>query len=441
MDIAHERQRLREVAGRVMALARRAGASAEVSVSVDEGFSLKVRQGQADKVEFLRSQGLSLVVFDGTSRGAASTSDLTPASLERLFQCAAALAKHTQPDPFSGLAEAAAMAVDIPDLDLCHPWDMDVERALQLGLEGEALALGQPGIDRCEAFSVSTSRGVRLYANTHGLMVDVPSSRHSLGCSLIAREGEAMHRDSWGVSRRDASLLPTVADVAGKAADQVRKRLGARKIPTCRVPVLFQADIASGLIASLLSAISGGSLFRKSSFLLDSLGTQVLPAFLSVRESPRRRGGMGSSPIDGDGLATRDQYFVRNGEVVSYLLSTYSARKLSMQSTANAGGARNVLLEGAGTPLPALMKQAGTGLLVTELMGQGINLVTGDYSRGAAGLWIENGEPVHAVHEVTIAGNLRDMLRGIVGLGDDIDDRGNIQCGSILVEQMMVAGR
>lgn len=441
MDIAYERQRLREAASRVITLAGRAGTTAEVSVSVDEGFSLKVRQGQADKVEFLRSQGLSLVVFDGSSRGAASTSDLTPASLERLFQSAAALARHTQPDPFAGLAEASDMAVDIPDLDLCHPWDIDVERALQRGIEGEALALAEPGIDRCEAFSVSTSAGVRLYANTHGLVVDVAASRHSLGCSVIACEGEAMHRDSWGIARRDPSRLPTVAEVAGKAADQVRKRLGARKIATCRVPVLFQADMASGLIASLLSAISGGSLFRKSSFLLDSLGTQVLPAFLSVRESPRLRGGMGSSPIDGDGLATRDQYFVRDGEVVSYLLSTYSARKLAMKGTANAGGARNVFIDGPGMPLPSLMKQMGTGLMVTELMGQGINLVTGDYSRGAAGIWVENGEPVHAVHEITIAGNLRDMLRSIVAVGDDVDDRGNIQCGSILVEQMMVAGR
>jgi PmbA protein len=441
MDIAHERQRLREAASRLMMLAGRAGTAAEVSLSVDEGFTLKVRQGQADKVEFLHSQGLSLVVFDGTARGAASTSDLTPASLERLFQSAAALARLTQPDPFAGLADATAMAVDIPDLDLCHPWEMDVEHALQLGLEGESLALAEAGIDRCEAFSVSTSRGVRLYANTHGLIVDVPASRHSLGCSVIAREGDAMHRDSWGISRRDASLLPAVAEVAGRAADQVRKRLGARKIATCRVPVLFQADMASGLIASLLSAISGGSLFRKSSFLLDSLGTQVLPSFLSVRESPRLRGGMGSSPIDGDGLATREQYFIRNGDVVSYLLSTYSARKLSMQSTANAGGARNVMVEGPGMPLPALMKQMGSGLLVTELMGQGINLVTGDYSRGAAGIWIENGEPAHAVHEITIAGNLGDMLGGIIGLGNDIDDRGNIRCGSILVEQMMVAGR
>jgi PmbA protein len=441
MDLAHERQRLRDAASRVMTLAARAGTAAEVSLSVDEGFSLKVRQGQADKVEFLRSQGLSLVVFDGTARGAASTSDLTPASLERLFQSAAALAKHTQADPFAGLAEATEMATDLPDLDLCHPWDTDVERALQLGLEGESLALAEPGIDRCEAFSVSTSTGVRLYANTHGLMVDVPASRHSLGCSVIACEGDAMHRDSWGVSRRDPACLPGVARVADKAAEQVRQRLGARKIATCQVPVLFQAEIASGLISSLLSAISGGSLFRKSSFLLDSLGTQVLPAWLSVRETPRQRGGMGSSPIDGDGLATRDQYFIRDGEVVSYLLSTYSARKLSMQSTANAGGARNVLVEGAAVPLPELMRQMGRGLLVTELMGQGINLVTGDYSRGAAGIWIENGEPVHAVHEVTIAGNLRDMLRGIAGLGSDIDDRGNIQCGSILVEQMMVAGR
>jgi PmbA protein len=257
---------------------------------------------------------------------------------------------------------------------------------------------------------------------------------------VISRDGDAMHRDSWGISRRHAGELPPVASVVEHATQRALRRVGARKIHTQRVPVIFHADIASGLISSLLSAISGGALFRRSSFLLDSLGQEVLPAFIDITERPRELRGYASACIDGDGLPTRDQAFVSAGRVARYLLGTYSSRKLSMPSTANAGGARNVRVSGSSGDFNALVKTMHKGLIVTEVMGQGVNLVSGDYSRGAAGFWVENGDIVHPVHEVTIAGNMKDMFRHLVGHADDIDTRGNIHCGSLLVESMMVGG-
>lgn len=442
MDVASEIQSLQRWVAQALSHAKQCGATqAETSASTEEGLMLKVRQGHTDKVEFTRSQGLGVTVYNGQSKGAASTSDLSEASIKRTVEAAWAIARHTQPDIYAGLAEAHLMATDIPDLDLYHPWALDVNDIQHLAMLGEQAALTHSGVNRCEAFSVATSSSGRVYANSHGLMVGVPASRHSFGCSLIAKQGDEQQRDSWGISARDKSNLPSVEHVAAQAARRVTRRLGARKLDTCRVPVLFDAELASGLISQFLSAISGASLYRKSTFLLDSLGKTVLPAFLDIAECPRLQQGYASAAIDADGLPTTEKAFVRGGRVESYVLGTYSARKLGMTSTANAGGVRNVRLHGGTQPLADLLSTMQRGLWVTELMGQGVNLVTGDYSRGAAGFWVENGIIQYPVHEITIAGNLADMFRQIVGIGDDTDKRGNIHTGSILVEQMIVAGK
>lgn len=442
MDVASEIEQLQQWVSLALTHARHCGASqSEVGASTDQGLMLKVRQGHTDKVEFTRSHGLGITVYNGQAKGAASTSDLSAASVRRTVEAAWAIARHTQPDTFAGLADAALMAADAPDLDLYHPWDLTVEAAQQRALQGEQAALAHAGVDRCESFSVATSSSARVYANSHGLMVSVPAARHSIGCSLIAKRGQEQQRDGWGISDRVPSALPLVEHVAAQAARRVTRRLGARKLDTCAVPVLFDAEIASGLISQFVAAISGGNLYRKSSFLTGSLGKTVFPAFLDIVERPRLPQGYASAAVDGDGLATSDKAFVRAGRVENYVLGTYSARKLGMPSTANAGGVRNVRLLGEHRPLAELLTTLQRGLWVTELMGQGINLVTGDYSRGASGFWVENGVIQYPVHEITIAGNLADMFRNLVAVGDDVDTRGNIHTGSILVEQMMVAGK
>lgn len=442
MDAPLEFEQLEQLAALALAHAQQCGATqAELGASTDEGLLLKVRQGHTDKVEFTRSHGFGITLYNGQAKGAASTSDLSAESVKRSVEAAWAIARHTQPDTFAGLADASQMATDLPDLNLYHPWALNVETAQQLALQGEQAALAHRSVDRCESFSVATSASARIYANSHGLLVKVPASRHSMGCSLIARDGDEQQRDAWGISARERSALPDVAYVAAQAARRVTRRLGPRKLGTCKVPVLFDAEIASGLIGHFLSAISGASLYRRSSFLHESLGKAVFPAFLDVFERPRLLRGYASAVVDGDGLPTRDKHFLEQGRVSHYVLGTYSARKLGMQSTANAGGVRNVRVQGGTQSFTNLLKTMGKGLLVTELMGQGINLVTGDYSRGAAGFWVENGVLQFPVHEITVAGNLAEMFLHLVGVGDDVDARGNIHCGSLLIEQMTVAGK
>lgn len=442
MEVASEMRLLEQWVSLALAQARHCGAAqAETSASIEEGLMLKVRQGHTDKVEFTRSHGLGITLYNGQAKGAASTSDLSEASIKRTVDAAWAIARHTQADNCAGLAEASLMATEVPDLALYHPWALSVEAAQQRALEGEQAALAHPGVDRCESFSVASSSAARVYANSHGLVASIPSSRHSMGCSLIAKRGDEQQRDAWGISARDALRLPSVEHVASQAARRVTRRLGARKLGTCNVPVLFDAEIASGLIGHFLSAISGASLHRKSSFLMDSLGKKVFPTFLDIIECPRLVGGYASSAIDGDGLPTAAKSFIHQGCVSHYVLGTYSARKLGMSSTANAGGVRNIRLRGGEQPLEHLLRTLHTGLWVTELMGQGINIVTGDYSRGAAGFWVENGEIQYPVHEITVAGNLADMFQHLVGIGDDTDIRGNIHSGSMLIEQMTVAGK
>lgn len=426
----------------ILAEARRQGASAcEVAVSVQDGLTASVRQREVESIEFIRDQGFSITVYSGQRKGSASTTVMGDAAVRETVAAALAIARHTSEDDCAGLADASLMATELPELDLWHPWDVSPEQAIELALECEAAAFAaDQRITNADGTSVDTSRGCTVYGNSHGFIGGYAGTSHSISCVMIAGEGEQMQRDYWYDHARRADLLASAQSIGQHAALRTVSRLGARPVPTCNVPVLFAAEVAGGLLGHLLGAISGGNLYRKSSFLLDALGEQLFPDWFTLDERPLLPGGLASSAFDGDGLATRNQPFVKDGQLVSYLLGTYSGRKLGLPSTANAGGARNVFVSHGQQDQAALLKQMGTGLLVTELMGQGLNMVTGDYSRGAGGYWVENGEIRFPVQEVTIAGNLRDMYRNLVAIGSDLDTRGSIRTGSVLLEQMKVAG-
>lgn len=426
----------------ILAEARKQGASAcEVAVSLQDGLTASVRQREVESVEFIRDQGFSITVYSGQRKGSASTTVMGDAAVRETVAAALAIARHTSEDDCAGLADAQLMAKELPDLDLWHPWELSPEQAVELALECETAAFAaDPRITNADGTSVDTSRGCTVYGNSHGFVGGYAGTAHSISCVMIAGEGEGMQRDYWYDHGRRADTLDSVQNIGRKAAERTASRLGARPVPTCNVPVVFAAEVAGGLFGHLLGAISGGALYRKSSFLVDALGEQLFPDWFTLDERPLLMGGLASSAFDGDGLATRAQPFIKDGELVSYLLSTYSGRKLGLPSTANAGGARNVFVSHGQQDQAALLKQMGTGLLVTELMGQGLNMVTGDYSRGAGGYWVENGEIQFPVQEVTIAGNLRDMYRNLAAIGSDLDTRGSIRTGSVLLEQMKVAG-
>lgn len=423
--------------------ARRQGASAcEVAVSLQDGLTASVRQREVESVEFIRDQGFSISVYCGQRKGSASTTLMGPDAIRETVSAALAIARHTSEDDCAGLADAQLMARELPDLDLWHPWDMSPEQAIALALECEAAAFAADSrITNADGTSVDTGSGCTVYGNSHGFIGGYAGTSHSISCVMIAGEGEQMQRDYWYDHGRQADALDGVQAIGRKAAERTVSRLGARPVPTCSVPVLFAAEVAGGLFGHLMGAISGGSLYRKASFLVDALGEPLFPDWFTLDERPLLRGGLNSSAFDGDGLATRGQPFIKDGQLVSYMLSTYSGRKLGMPSTANAGGARNLFVSHGQQDQAALLKQMGTGLLVTELMGQGLNMVTGDYSRGAGGYWVENGEIQFPVQEVTIAGNLRDMYRNLVAIGCDLDRRGSIRTGSVLLESMKVAGQ
>ncbi len=423
--------------------ARRQGATAsEVSVSMEQGLSVTVRQQEVETVEFNRDQGFGITLYVGQSKGSASTTSSGPEAIRETVAAALAIARHTSADPFAGLADAALMARDLPDLDLFHPWNIDPERAIDTALACEAAAFERDArIQNADGTSLNTHRGARAYGNSHGFIGSYCSTRHSLSCVMIAESEGQMQRDYCYDVKRIGAELADPQQIGRRAADRAVRRLGARPVPTCEVPVLFAAEVATGLIGHFLAAISGGNLYRKSSFLEGALGQQLFPEWMRLDERPHLRRALGSAAYDGDGLATFDKAFVEDGRLVSYALGTYSGRKLGLPSTANAGGVHNLFVSHGADDQTALLRQMGRGLLVTELMGQGLNLVTGDYSRGAGGYWVENGEIQFPVQEVTIAGNLRDMFRQIVAVGSDLETRGNIHTGSVLVERMTVAGR
>jgi PmbA protein len=447
MSQAVDASRIPELAETVafaLAAARTAGATqAEADVSLQQGLNVSVRLGEVETIEYQRDRGLGITVYFNQSKGSASSADLRPEAVREMVAKACAIARHTARDEFSGLADAADMAREVPDLDLYHPWEVTPEEAIELARATEAAGLA---VDRrlgnSEGASVSTHRGVRVYGNSHGFLAGYPVTSHSLSCVLLAQEGSDMQRDYWYSASRDARTLEPGADIGRRAAQRAIARLGARQISTRKAPVLFSADIARGFFGHLVAAVRGSSQYRKSSFLLDALGEQVLPAFVQMRERPHLRGGLASSPFDGEGVATRDRELVSDGVLQGYVLGSYSARKLGLKSTGNAGGIHNLLLDSSEGLLdtPALLRRMGTGLYVTELMGQGVNGVTGDYSRGASGFWVEDGTLAYPVHEVTIAGNLKAMYRGVQALGSEVDRLGAIQTGPVLLDELTIAG-
>ncbi|HKJ07754.1 MAG TPA: metalloprotease PmbA [Gammaproteobacteria bacterium] len=440
--ILPDQQVLAELVGQILDEASGQGASAaEAGVSMEAGLSATVRLGEVETLEYHRDRGLGVTVYFGQRKGSASTSDLDPKAVRETVRAACDIARYTSEDSCAGLADAALLATDIPDLDLYHPWSLDAESAIELARECEDTARSFDNrIDNSEGASVSSHQGLRMYGNSLGFVGGYPSTRHSLSCAVLARLEDQMQRDYWYTVSRVPDDLEPAAEVGRKAAERTVRRLGGRRLSTRQVPVVFAAELASSLFGHLVGAVRGASLYRRSSFLLDHLGKEVFRPFVRVDEQPHRKRALGSAPFDNEGVATRDRDLIRDGVLQGYVLDSYSARKLGMQTTGNAGGVHNLTVEPGSHDLAGLLRQMGTGLLVTELMGQGINMVTGDYSRGAAGFWVEGGEIQYPVEEITVAGNLKDMFAQLAEVGSDVDRRGNIHTGSVLLESMTVAG-
>jgi PmbA protein len=433
---------LERIAGDVLAAARKGGATAaETDISQAVGLSVTVRRDEVETIAYNRDKGIGVTVYVGQRRGHASTADFSDDAIRTTVEKALAIARYTAEDPCSGLADPDRLARTFPDLDLFHPWDLAVEDAILLGRETEAAALAVDArLTNTEGASVSRGESEFVYANTHGFCGGYRSSRHHIDCAVIAEDGGGMQRDFWYTAARAAGDLEPAAEVGRIAGMRAVRRLDARQLGTIECPVLFEAPEAADIIGSFVSAVSGGALYRKSSFLLDSLGREIFAPHVSIREEPHLLRGRGSAPFDNEGVATAPRDVVKNGVVAGYFLGSYSARKLGMATTANAGGNHNLVVSHGDEGLAALMKRMGRGLLVTEQLGQGVNPVTGDFSRGAAGFWIEGGEIAYAVEEITIAGNLKDMYRDIVAVGNDVDRRGARHVGSILIGRMTVAG-
>jgi len=424
--------------------AKKQGASAaEVAIGVETGLSVTARLGDVETLEYNHDKGLGITVFMGQQKGSSSTSDFSPSAIREAVAAACSIAKYTAEDVYSGLADKALMAWDYPDLALNYIWELDSEHALELALECEQVARQyDKRITNSEGASVASHSGVHIYGNSHGFAGGYPTTRHSISCSVIGQDGDTMQRDYWYTAARNHEALDSAKSVGEKAAQRTLARLNGRRLPTQQAPVLFAPETASGLLGHFTRAISGGSLYRKTSFLLDSLNQQLFPDWFHIEEQPHLKGALGSAPFDSEGVITQARDLVKKGVLLGYILSSYSARRLGMQTTGNAGGTHNLIASGNEMKSQAeLLKMMDKGLLVTELMGQGVNHITGDYSRGAAGFWVENGEIQFPVEEITIAGNLRDMFRNIQMIGNDADRRRNIQIGSILLDNMAIAGQ
>lgn len=433
---------LQQLAADVLAHAAARGATAcEVDVSEGFGQSVAVRCGAVETIEYNRDKGIGVTVYAGQRKGYASTSDFSPRALRDTVEAALNIARFTAEDDCAGLPEQGLLATEQPDLDLYHPWDLSVDTAIDTARRCEQAAFDvSPRITNSEGATVSTQEAQFVAANSLGFMGGYPTSRHYIACSVIAGEQESMQRDDWYTTRRCAGDLDGAEAVGAMAARRAVARLGGRQVKTAEVPVLFEAPLAAALLGSFVHAAGGGALYRKASFLVDHLGKQVFPEFVSLVERPHIPRGLGSSAFDNDGVATRDRTVVANGVLAGYFLGVYTARKLGLQTTANAGGSHNLIINAGDQDLDGLLRQMGRGLLLTEVLGHGVNYVTGDYSRGAAGFWVEDGQIAYPVEEITIAGNLRDMLRGIVAVGRDVQVRGSKQTGSILIDRMTVAG-
>ena len=437
-----QEQTLRDAVSFAIETAQKAGATAEVGVTKVSGLSVSTRLQEIENVEFTNDGALGISVYLGQQKGNASTSDLSEEAIKNTVEAALAIAKYTSPDDCTGLADKELMAFDAPDLALYHGASVDVEQATKLALEAEKAALEYDDkIVNSNGASFNSHTGVRVYGNTHGMLQSYLSSRYSLSCSVIGGELDQLENDYEYTVSREFDALSSADWVGQNCAKKVIARLNPQKLTTREVPVIFLNDVATGLISHLTGAISGGSLYRKSSFLLDHLGKQVLPDWFQISERPHLLKRLASTPFDSEGVRTQDLEIIRDGILQTYLLTSYSGRKMGMQSTGHAGGIHNWLVKPNLTGgLTALLRQMGTGLLVTDVMGQGVNIVTGDYSRGAAGFWVENGEIQYPVAEITIAGQLQDMLKNIVAVADDVEHRSNIQTGSILLDKMKISG-
>jgi PmbA protein len=438
------RAQLAEVVDYAREEALRQGASqCDADASVSRGLSVNVRLGAVDTVEYQRDRGLGVTVYFGKRKGSASTADLSRAAVAETVGKACAIARYTAEDSYAGLIEPEALARDIPDLDLDHPWELAPERAIELARECEAAGLALDArVSNSEGAAVSSQRHSGVYGNSLGFLAGYSSTSHSVSAALIAQQGEDMQRDYWYSVARDQAQLEPVAAIGRTAGSRALARLGARRLTTRKAPVAFVPEMARGLIGHFIGAIRGTSQYRKASFLLEAAGSQVFPAFISMQERPHIPRGLASAPFDQEGAATRDRDLVKDGVLEGYVLGSYSARRLGLRTTGNAGGLHNLLVTAADGGLAGgeFLQRLGTGLLVTELMGQGVNGVTGDYSRGASGFWVENGAIAYPVHEITIAGNLKQMYREIAALGSDIDTRGGIRIGSVLISDMTIAG-
>lgn len=440
--LKNQEQQLRDAVSYAVEIAQKAGATAEVAVTKVNGLSVSTRLREVENVEFNNDGALGISVYLGNQKGNASTSDLSPQAIKNTVESALAIAKYTSEDDCTGLAPKEFMAFDTPNLDLYHPTDIDVDRAVEIALEAENAALDfDAQIVNSNGAAFNSHRGVRVYGNSHGMLQSYLSSRYSISCSVLSGVEDHLESDyEYTVSRR-ADLLENPQWVGKSAAEKAIARLQPRKIATQKSPVIFLNDVATGLIGHLAAAISGGSLYRQNSFLLDQLGQQILPDWMQISERPHLLGQLASTPFDSEGVRTQDLEIIKNGVLQTYLLTSYSGKKLGMPTTGHAGGIHNWLVKpNSQGKLTALLRKMGTGLLVTDLMGQAINMVTGDYSRGASGFWVENGEIQYPVSEITIAGDLKTMLSNMVAVGDDVELRSNIQTGSILLEEMSISG-
>jgi len=437
-----ETDRLKNIASDILSEAKKQGADqVEAAISVGQGLSVNARLGEVETIEHHRDQGIGITVYKGKKKGSASSTKLDSSAIKEMVSAACAIAQYAEEDPFSGLPEKEQLATQFPDLSLYHPWAISAEEAIEMAITCEnAARFYDKKISNSEGASIQTFEGTRVLANSLGFNHGYPASRHSMSCSVIGEFDGAMQRDYWYTVARQASDMDDAVKVGEMASERTIKRLGAKPISTRKCPVMFAAEVSGGLIGHFVSAIRGGNLYRKSSFLLDSIGQQIFPSFINIYEQPLLSQAMGSAAYDSEGVGTSARDIVNSGVVEGYVLSSYSARKLGMKSTANAGGVHNLTVKSGELDFDGMLKEMNTGLLVTELIGQGVNTMTGDYSRGAAGFWVENGVIQFPVEEITIAGNLKDIYKSIVAVGNDVDLRGNTRTGSILVSEMTVAG-
>lgn len=441
-QVAEQRKVLEQAVAQALDLAKASTDGAEVAVTKTTGIGVSTRYGEVENVEFNSDGALGITVYHQNRKGSASSTDLSPEAIKRTVQAAIDIARYTSADPYAAPADAELLAFEAPDLDLYHPWEIDADRAIELAAQAEQAALkADARITNTEGGSFNSHVGIKVFGNSHGMLQSYCSSRHSLSSSVIAEQDGDMERDYAYTIGRAFEDLQSPDWVGAECARRVLSRLAPRKLSTMKAPVIFAPEVATGLFGHLVGAISGSSVYRKSTFLLDALGQQILPEWLTIQEQPHLLKGLASTPFDSEGVRTQARDIIKEGVLQTWLMTSYSARKLGLKSTGHAGGIHNWRIAGQGSSFDDLLKQMGRGLVVTELMGQGVSAITGDYSRGAAGYWVENGEIQYPVSEITIAGNLKDMWRNIVTVGNDIETRSNIQCGSVLLPEMKIAGQ